>query len=307
VKITNRHGLPQTILNVLHRPQYSKGNAHVSVTELLSSPRIVQLRRQHWDNLEEDASDMVWSLFGSALHNVLQHGVDENHIVEQRIYHELDGWTISGAIDLQEVEPDGVIVSDYKVTSVWSVMNDKLDWHRQLNIYAWLIETVKKLPVKSLQIVAILRDWSRRDAEVKEDYPSAPIVIISIPLWPNDVREQYVRKRINLHAEAMFNVEVSEELPHCSSDEMWEKPAQWAVKKAGNKRANFVFLEKDKAEHKAQAMGAAYVVESRPGERTRCEKYCSVSQWCNQYKSYKESVDVSTQEADGSASKVTGA
>jgi hypothetical protein len=30
-------------------------------------------------------------------------------------------------------------------------------------------------------------------------------------------------------------------------------------------------------------------MEVREGERTRCEKYCEVSQYCDQYKKYKES------------------
>ncbi|MFM2134484.1 MAG: Leptospira phage [Bacteroidota bacterium] len=305
MKLTNRHNLPETIINVLRRPQYSKGGAHVSATELLSSPRIVQLRRQHWNDIEEDASEMVWSLFGSALHNVLEHGKDRNHVVEERLFAEVDGWSLSGAVDLQEFFDDGIVISDYKVTSVWSVMNDKLDWHRQLNVYAWLIETIKHRPIKSLQIVAILRDWNRRDAEQKQDYPSAPIVVVPIPLWPIEAREEYIRKRIHLHAEAMFQSEVGGDLPECSSEEMWEKPTTFAIKKKGNKRANFVFVEEDKANAKVQEMGEAYVIERRPGERTRCEKFCTVSPWCNQYQLYKESMNVSAQEADESASEAT--
>ena len=42
MKVTNKYNLPQTIVNVLNRPTYTKGKAHLSVTEALSSPRIVQ-------------------------------------------------------------------------------------------------------------------------------------------------------------------------------------------------------------------------------------------------------------------------
>ena len=288
MKLTNRHGLPQTIINVLQRPQYSKGAAHVSVTELISSPRIVQLRRRHWDNIEEDASDMVWSLFGSALHNILQHGKDENHIVEERLFKELDGWTISGAIDLQEIEPDGVTISDYKCTSTWSVMNDKLDWQRQLNAYAWLVETVKQKPVKALQIVAILRDWSAREADTKEDYPRSPLVVVSIPLWPMAMREEYIRRRINAHNDALFAAEAGGHFAPCTPEEMWEKPTTYAIKKPANKRATLVMKTLEEAEHQVRQLGDAYVIEHRPGERTRCERFCSVSQWCEQYQEYKQ-------------------
>ena len=65
MKLTNNYNLPETIVNVLKRPTYSKGKANISATELLNSPRVVQLKRKHWDDIEEDAADMVWSLFGT--------------------------------------------------------------------------------------------------------------------------------------------------------------------------------------------------------------------------------------------------
>lgn len=288
MKITNRHNLPQTIVNVLHRPQYSKGEAHISATELLSSPRIVQLRRLHWDSISEDAADMVWSLFGSALHNVLQHGRDENHIVEQRLFTTMDGWTLSGAIDLQEVSEAGITISDYKCTSVWSVMNEKMDWQRQLNIYAYLVESVKKVPVIGLKIVAILRDWSAREAETRTDYPQAPIVVVPIALWPMNVREDFIRKRINAHSEALFAADTASDLPHCTPEDCWEKPTTWAVKKKGNKRATVVVKSEAEAESQINQLGDAYVVEKRPGERTRCERFCAVAPWCEQYQEYRQ-------------------
>lgn len=288
MKLTNKHGLPQTIINVLQRPQYSKGAAHISATELIGSPRIVQLRRAHWDDIEEDAGDMVWSLFGSALHNVLEHGKDENHIVEQRLFTTIDGWTLSGAIDLQEVNPDGIVISDYKCTSVWSVMNDKMDWQRQLNIYAYLVESVKKAPVSGLQIVAVLRDWSAREAETRDEYPRAPIVVVPVPLWPMEVREAFIRKRINAHSEALFAADTNGALPHCTPEDCWEKPTSWAIKKKGNKRATLVLKSEADAQRQVNQLGEAYVIERRDGERTRCERFCSVSPWCEQYQEYKQ-------------------
>lgn len=288
MKLTNKYNLPQTIINVLHRPQYSKGGAHISVTELISSPRIVQLRRRHWDDIEEDASEMVWSLFGSALHNVLQHGKDDHHIVEQRLFKEVDGWTLSGAIDLQELTDDGVIISDYKCTSVWSVMNDKMDWQRQLNIYAWLVESAKHLPVKAIQIVAILRDWSAREAEQRDDYPKSPLVVLPIPLWPMHIREEFIRKRIHFHSEALFQAETEGDFAHCSPEDCWEKPTTYAVKKKGNKRATLVLKTEQEATSQVHQLGDAYEIEVRPGERTRCERFCSVSKWCSQFKAYQQ-------------------
>lgn len=293
MKFTNKYGLPATILNVIHRPTYSKGKAHISATEIINSPRIVQLKKKYWDDIEQDASEMVWSLFGSAVHNILEHGKDEHHIVEERIHLEFEGWHISGAIDLQEVEPNGTItISDYKVTGAWAVMNEKDDWHRQLNIYAWMVEKVKKVPVGKLQIIAIIRDWSARDASTKENYPQSPVATIDIPLWTFEEREAFITKRIYAHGTALFEMETDGEMPDCTSEEMWEKKISYAVKKDGNVRAKSVHETHEEATAAMEAAQASakknekFSIEVRQGERTRCKSYCQVSQFCKQYQTY---------------------
>ena len=284
MKLTNNRGLPDTILNIIARPQYSKGKANLSVTEMMSSPRIVQLKRKHWDDLTEDAADMVWSIFGTAIHNILEHGKDDHHIVEERVFAEIDGYTISGAIDLQEVYEDGTVISDYKTTSSYSVMNQKIDWTNQLNCYAYLLEAAKKVKVKKVQIVAIIRDWTSREAKAKDTYPQAPIVVIDIPLWSFEEREQYIRNRIGLHNEAFFEMETDGELAPCTSDDMWEKESTFAIKKIGGVRAKSVHTTKEEAELLLPAKD--YFIEVRQGERTRCQNFCQVSEHCNQYQQY---------------------
>lgn len=292
MRLTNEFGLPETIMTVIRTPTYSKGKANMSVTELLNSPRIVQLKRKHWDELTEDASSMVWSIFGTAIHNVLEHGKGDSHIVEERIHVELDGMHISGAIDLQEITPDGIILSDYKTTSAWAVMNEKQDWHNQLNSYAYLAEKAKSTPVVKLQIVAIVRDWSRRDAATRDGYPKAPIVVIDIPLWPFADREAYVRSRISLHGDAFFEMETDGEMPDCTPEEMWERPTQYAVKKDGNVRAKSVHETREAAETALTAAtekakkGEKFLIEVREGDRTRCSNFCQVAPHCEQYKKY---------------------
>lgn len=288
MKLTNKYNLPQTFVNVLNRPTYTKGKAHLSATEIINSPRIVQLKKIHWDNLEEDVADKVWAIFGTAIHAVLELGKDEHHIIEQRLHANVDGWDISGAIDLQRVEDDGIIVADYKTTGAWAVMNEKSDWEQQLNIYAWLVEKVKKVPVKKVEIIAIIRDWSRRDAQVKEGYPEAPIKVIDVPLWTFQQRENFIKERIHLHSNALFATETSEDLPECTPSEMWEKPAYWAVRKIGNKRATAVLDTEDKALAKIEELGKGYEIEFRPGERTRCANFCQVRDFCSQWKEYNK-------------------
>jgi hypothetical protein len=273
-------------MNVLDRPTYSKGKAHLSVTQLLNSPKIVALTKKFEDEIEQDASDMVWSIFGSAVHNILEHGKDENHIVEQRIHKEYEGWHISGAIDLQIVNNAGIDVKDYKTTTIWAVMNEKVEWEIQLNIYAGLVEDVKQIPVTSVGIVAIIRDWNRRESTTREGYPEAPIKELPIRLWSKEERDTFISNRIALHSACEFAIETDGDLPDCTPDEMWEKPTVWAVKKIGNKRAHSLYDTPELAISAMTDLGDNYDVEVRKGERTRCINFCPVNTWCTQYKTY---------------------
>jgi hypothetical protein len=290
MKLTNKHGIPDTFLNVLKRPTYSKGKAHLSATQLLNSPKIVALTKKFEDELEQDVSDMVWSIFGTAIHGVLEHGKDDNHIVEERLHTIFDGWRISGAIDLQIITgPDRISIRDYKTTSAWAVMNEKYEWEQQLNIYAWLVETVKLQIVDSVGIVAIIRDWSRRDAARNPDYPQSPVKEIPITLWPYQKREDFISERISKHSECEFHMETDEDLPPCTPEEMWEKPTTWALKKKGGVRAIKVYETQEEAE--AALDPKVQEIEVRLGSRTRCESFCPVNTYCQQWRDYQESKD----------------
>ena len=288
MKITNKYNLPQTFVNVAHKPAYTKGKAHVSATELLNSPRIVQLKKKYDDQITTDVSDMIWSIIGTAMHGVLEHGKVHNHIVEQRLHSILDGWHISGAIDLQIVRIDGIEINDYKNVGVWSVMNEKIEWEQQLNIYAWLVETVKKTPVTKLAIIAIIRDWNRRDAKTRQGYPQCQVETIHVNLWSMEEREQFIRNRIHVQSEGLFAMETNDVLPLCTPAEMWEKPTQYAVKKEGAARAKSVHAEKEEAEEALEKAGKGFSIEVREGDRTRCSSFCPVSEFCDQYKAYQE-------------------
>ena len=126
MKLTNKFNIPQTFVNVVKRPTYSKGKANLSVTQLINSPKIVALTKKFEEDIEQDVADMVWSIFGSAVHGILEHGKDENHLVEERLHAELDGWRVSGAIDLQIVHPDGIDIRDYKTVSAFDSIRCRL-------------------------------------------------------------------------------------------------------------------------------------------------------------------------------------
>lgn len=286
--LTNKHNIPETFVNVVKRPTYSKGRANLSVTQLINSPKIVALTAKFEDRIEQDVSDMVWSIFGSAVHKVLEHGKEKDHVIEERLFAELDGWRISGAIDLQILRQEGIAIKDYKTTSAWAVLNEKIEWEQQLNIYAWLVEKTKNVPVTDLAIVAIIRDWSRREAATREGYPEAPIKEIPIKCWTHEEREQFILHRIAQHSACEFAMETGADLPECSAEDMWERPTVYAVKKKGGVRAKSLHETEQHARLALEKAGKDHEIEVREGERVRCSNFCPVNNYCAQYRAYQE-------------------
>lgn len=284
MKITNKHGVPETLVSLASREYYTKGAAQYSVTELLSPPRIRRLREQFHEKVEQDVTDMLWSMLGSALHVVMERGQTEGHITEERLFKEMDGVTISGQIDLQHERDGGVVITDYKFTSAWAVMADKPEWEEQLNVYRWLVETVKGNRVDALNICALIRDFSRHDT--REGYPAAPIQMISIPMWDLDKTEAFVRRRLDAHRDAKVAHEFGDALPECTPEERWQSETVYAVKREGRKTAIRVFKDLEEANQLAEKEKG--YVETRPGEPKRCTgNYCGVADWCSQYQGEK--------------------
>jgi len=211
---------------------------------------------------------------------VMERGQTDGHITEERLYTTIDDVTISGQIDLQQEANGGVVITDYKFTSAWAVMNDKPEWEQQLNVYKWLVETVKRKKVVGLKICALIRDYSRH--ETRENYPVAPIQMIDIPMWDTITAETYVRERLELHRNAKVSHDFGEALPECSPEERWQSETMYAVKRDGRKTAIRVFKSIEEAKDLAQKEKG--YVEERPGEPKRCTgNYCGVAQWCEQY------------------------
>jgi hypothetical protein len=281
--ITNKFNVPKPLVTLASKEYYSKGDSQYSVTELMSPPRVRRLQAEHDAERSTDVTEMLWNMMGSALHVVMERGLTEGFISEERIFTQVDGVTISGAIDLQEqLEGGGVGIIDYKFTSAWAVMANKIDWEQQLNVYKWLVETVKRQPVKRLQICAIVRDFDRHS--VREGYPESQICMVEIPMWDAVKAETYIRERLELHRNSKISHDLGEPLPFCAKDERWERETVFAVKKAGGKRALKVFqIVEEAITFAAEKKG---YVETRAGESVRCaENYCGVNKWCEQYQS----------------------
>jgi hypothetical protein len=280
MKITNKQNLPAPIVALLSRNYYSKGASQYSVTELMSPPKIRRLREQYDADMEIDVTKMIASQLGTFMHGKLEAKEVEGYTNEERIFTEVDGIVISGAIDLQQQVEGGVVIIDYKFVKAWSVKQGKDDWTTQLNIYKWLVESVKRVPVKGLQICAIIKDYSAHDTS--EGYPEAEAVMIDIPMWDSVTTEAYVRKRLEMHRNAKVNHEFGEELQACTDEERWMSETVFAVKREGRKSAIRLFKTIEEATELAEKEKG--YVETRQGEPKRCTgDFCGVSKWCKQY------------------------
>ena len=291
-KLTNKYGLPQTLMNYANRNTYSRGNANISVTQLIGSPRVRMLTQKHEDEIVEDVSDRLWAIIGSALHEVVEKGSDDEHQAEERLFIEVDGWRISGGIDLQSMnlDEDGTrtcAISDYKLTSTFNVMNPKPDWERQLNCYAHLVRKVKGFEIKRLSINAIMRDWMRARAKTDQNYPQAAMQVIDIPLWSPEAAEQYFNERVKIHKDAEALMDWGD-TPECTPEERWYSPGQLAVMKDGRKRALKLFEPEQKEEAEEYAKENKAAVVERPGQNKKCEDFCAVSEWCSQWQAIKQ-------------------
>lgn len=295
MQITNKHGLPQSFLDFARNDKYSKGVADISVTSLIDSPRVRLMREHFADDRQTDVTDMIWPLFGTAVHHVLESGKPSDDVVtEERLFTKVNGWVLSGAVDHQKIDGKRVEITDYKVTSVWSVIHGKIDWERQLNVYAYLVQKNKGLQVTRLSICAVLRDWNKRDAMNKPDYPQAPVTIVDIPIWEEQQRINYIHDRISMHQEAQvrydLEADAKDRFALCGDDERWKKDDSWAVKKRGQKRAMRVFGTEQEAnnfawEYASEKKSVQTDIEHRPGEYTRCKgNYCGVADFCHQYR-----------------------
>ena len=263
-------------MNAVANAQYSRGDADISITQLLDPPRKVALERIYEDVLEADVSDQIFSLMGQAMHTILERGGVATQS-EQRLYADIGGWRVSGQFDY--IDDEGILW-DWKFVSVWEAMNGvKQGREDQLNAYAYLA-SANELQVRGLCVGFIFRDWKASDSKLS-GYPSSQVWTYGVKLRSLCDTKSFLDERVRLHQEAR------EQLPECTPEERWARPDTYAVIKAGGKRATKVFQKQADAALFAGAKGSSYAVELRPGTNTRCESYCDVSAYCEQFKRLK--------------------
>ena len=289
MKITNKLGLPQVLVDAIANDDYDAGDSDISVTTLLQPPRKVALGKQYAGQLIEDASKRVWAVMGQSVHKLLEMaGPAPGRIIEQRFFGGMEGWKISGQVDLMETDEDVTTLSDWKYMSVWEVIHArefeggvKPEKTAQLNMLRWLAagEGVK---VDKIQVVSLFRDWSMTKAETDRDYPQTHVFLLKPPLWDENKTGDYISERVLMHQAAQKE---GYGLPDCTEEDRWYSGSKYAVMKKGRKSALRLLDSQDEAtQWMSDNLGkGGDSIDFRPGENKRCADYCSVASVCQQY------------------------
>ena len=296
MKITNKSNLPKVIERAVINDPYDSSGSNISTTRLIAPPRIRVLEMRNWDLIEDDVSNRIFSLLGQSVHHILERSKLKVDLAERRLFYKDDkitnGWTLSGQFDLLSRQ---AALTDFKVTSAWAALdaltNGKDEWENQLNVLDFLCRKnqrtltryKKEVKVKSLNIMAILRDWSKLKVMQSDNYPRKQVVMIPIRRWSEEEQENYVQARIKLHQDA----EKSDQLPLCTAKERWRKEDSYALMLDNRKTAKRVLptreeMDKYMKENK-YVEGQGCRVVFRAGEDIRCQHYCSVNQFCSHF------------------------
>lgn len=355
MKITNKYNLPETLVQAVSLDTHIlKGD--ISVTTLIDAPKIRYLRKQNKLDLEQDVSEMIWSLFGTAVHHILERAnvvevrkkafmevisvlkeyharyvsnvpdpgeteeealqcervmrwlikfmfkwfpeLESRYDYEITYVYEAEGWKISGTVDLYDKIDK--ILYDYKTCSTYVYINpeSRKKWNQQQNCYAHFLRS-KGVEVSAIKIVAIFKDWSGPKAFSEVNYPKRNVLTIDIPMYRHDLMEKWIAHRVKLHQRADAG-----DVIDCTGEERWANKDMYLVMKEDGQRAIKGGVHDDEqvalryARDQQPFHKKPLYVKTRKGLWRRCEAYCTVSRYCDQFKTYKNEIKDVEEESD---------
>lgn len=319
---TNKLNLPESFVKAVTIDKH-RVYGDISVTQLIDSPRIRVLRKQHDEEI--DVSTMQWALFGTAMHTVLERSEQSSFDIRTLmqaadvLIDSKDENAIKVASWLSKFIkkhfPEGInenvileqtlttefhgwmlsgtidrftidigLLEDYKSCSVFEYTNPESQKKWHSQQNIYAHKLRKAgYTVNKAQIVAFFKNWSKPMSLSNKDYPPHPIMCIDVPLFPDEQIEKYINGRIVLHQNAEKG-----DIPDCTGRDRWSKADAYAVYKKGGKRALRVFDTENLAVEFRRAnefkSKDPMTIEFRAGTDLRCNSYCSVSKHCSQFK-----------------------
>lgn len=304
LRFTNLHNLPLPIAIFLASNDYDgfKEGKAISATGLLRSVRQTILSGRSSARCI-DVSSLIAARMGSAYHSAIEQsllnprldevldslGVKASLVinpsgleeiprgaipvhVETRTEKEFLGWTISGKFDLIF---NGV-VEDFKSTSVYTYLNqnNRDKYILQGSIYRWL--NPQLVTKDYMRIHYLFTDWSVRHQK------QIPHRILSqqFPLLSLAETEQYISRKL-MDLDAWFS-KPEEEIPFCSSEELWRRPSVWKYfSSETSQRSSKNFEDSYSAQNYLSEKKYKGFIKEVPGEVIAC-RYCPAFALCSQ-------------------------
>ncbi len=219
--LTNKYNLPNAFVRAVENDPYSMGESDFSATGLDTPARARALIDKYKDLLEVDVSTRVATTIGQGTHSIVERAARKDiDICEKRYFASfiVDGisYLVSAQIDLYE--SDTGVLYDWKTTKAYAFHKKtgngkKPEWISQMNVGAELMRRNAIIPT-SLQIIALLKDWSRKEA-LTPGYPATEVMAVELPMWSSNEVTAYIEGRIRAHIQAKAS------LPLCTKKENW--------------------------------------------------------------------------------------
>lgn len=223
MKIVNKHGLPEEIMEFLtfDRYDYDSNPNTISATTIIKPTQEVILSERYGKDIEIDAMSRLWAVLGTAVHKVLEAIPRKDADQETRLKYNIDEFTITGKPDLIRDEQ----VKDYKVTSAFKIIFKSYDdWIAQMSIYRWLYLKLNGVLLNDKgRIIYLLRDWNKKDLKLAQkrmwDYPIHPMWYVDLDLWSEEETFNFLQNKVNWLRQ--YRKLSDDELPPCNDTERW--------------------------------------------------------------------------------------
>ena len=285
--ITNVYDFPQAFVNAISIDHEYKPNEY-RATSMLKGFKELLLTRRHDNKIMVDVSDMVWSIFGTAVHNLFKEQKEtDSELKEERLRTQIGNYILTGQPDLYCYKTQ--TLTDYKTTSVWKIIHKSYDdWYRQMYIYSFLLSEYN-FPVKEARIIPFLKDHSKTTALRDADYPQHPTFPITFPITDKDIEytKAWLTERFSLIKK--YESLPDDEIPVCTEEERWYTGDKYAVTKEGRKSAVRLLDTEEEAKQyikdkiKESDLKKISIVK-RKGVDNKCTGYCYCNKFCNYYK-----------------------
>lgn len=279
MKVSNKLGLPSALVQAVSLDRHNKDGEY-SATTLLKGACETVLTKRHFEEIEVDASDSIWAVFGTAVHSIFEKQNDET-FKEERFEVPVLNSKVTGRVDSYDLENE--ILADWKTASIWKIQyQDFSDWYKQGLVYAWLMKQ-SGLTVKRCKFIALLKDHSKSKARLDPNYPQSPVYVYQF-----DVTEKALSEIETFIIEKVQELEEAEKiddekLTPCTPEERWATADKWAIMKKGRKTALKLCDSEEEAKELLSVKGGDFI-EYRKGEDKKCEDYCNCKIFCPYWK-----------------------